>query len=70
MLKQGKKDALALASIIFLNIWSKLFHLRFLYFNFAKIEGFKFFRKYLYIVSLFRALIRLYSDKMDCKYLK
>ena len=65
VLERGRRADLALTSMAFLTIWSKLSSSRSRCFNSAKTEGFRTSRKYLSIVGLVRAPTRLYSNKID-----
>ena len=65
-----RKFALTLAITVFFIIWTKLFNSWSLFYSLAKIDSHRLFLKYLSIVSLAGALTGLYTNKINCKYLK
>ena len=61
---------MTLTIAVFITIEIKLFNLRFLFGSLAKTDSFRFFRKFLNIVSLAMAFTGLYTKKINYKYLK
>lgn len=67
---RGPRLALTLATTVFFCFCTKFFSLRFLFCSLTKIESFKSFWKYLSIVDFVVTLIKLYSNKINRKYLR
>ena len=67
---RDRKFALALVTTAFFIIWIKLSNSWILFYSSAKINGRKPSRNYLNIVGLAKAPIRLYTNKIDYRYLK